>query len=451
MRWALYPSQYWSRPALLSFVPAIAATPSPMDSQLPDPKQMDHLSTLPDALLLTILSLLPLRVAARTSVLSCRFRHLWRARPSLSLISRDLPPPKCHNVVAMAHSALLRRDPSHPLFSLLLDISGYAGFKDSFFPSLLLKAHSLRLRHLTIESCSSWDLLHSLPTIFSIDSLESLSLPTLRPSVSSLQAFQFPSSITLTCLKRLSLSLVDIHPAEINRLLSELPSLEDLHLQVCATDPMVLSSQTIRKLELIVVVGCENFDALELSMPLLELLCFETHGLSINKSLPHIHGAIPSLRKAVIKLEELHRKDASAAAGLLKYISQAEELSLNLKESEDEMVPFTILLEPGKDPPNFPNLKNLDVTMCCHKHNFEAVVAVLHHCPALESLKLVHEFPKFTYRSRLRNWEDWVSELPCSGCRYVYFRNLHLGENVKEFEFIKSLNNKYTFTRQASN
>ncbi|KAJ4786890.1 F-box/RNI-like/FBD-like domains-containing protein [Rhynchospora pubera] len=433
----------------------MATTPIPIDSQsqLPDPNanEIDHLSALPDALLLTILSLLPLRVAARTSFLSRRFRHLWRARPSLELISRDLPPPKCDNVVAMADSALLRRDPSHLLLSLLLDISGYAGFKDSFFSSLLLKAQSLLLRHLTIgESCSSWDLLHSLHIIFSIHSLQSLSLPTLRPSVSSLQAFQFPSSITLTCLKSLSLSLVDINPAEINRLLSQLPSLEDLHLQIRVTDPMLLSSQSIRKLELIVVVGCENFDTLELSMPLLEFLCFETHGLSINKSLPHVHGAIPSLRKAVIKLDELHKKDASAAAGLLKCISQAEELSLHLKESEDEMVPFTILLEPGKDPPNFPNLKSLDVTMCCHKHNFEAVVAVLHHCPALESLKLVHEFPKFTYRSRLRNWEDWVSELPCSGCHYVYFRNLHLGENVKEFEYIKSLNNKYTSKRQAS-
>ncbi|KAJ1688790.1 hypothetical protein LUZ63_012945 [Rhynchospora breviuscula] len=436
----------------------MATTPSPIDSQsqLPDPKsnqiETDHLSGLPDALLLTILSLLPLRVAARTSFLSRRFRHLWRARPSLELISRDLPPPKCDNVVAMADSALLRRDPSHPLLSLLLDFSSYAGFNDSFFPSLLLKAQSLRLRHLSIgDTCSSWDLLHTLHIIFSIHSLQSLSLPTLRPPISSLQPFQFPSSITLTCLKSLSLSLVDINPAEINRLLSQLPSLEHLHLHVCATDPIILSSQTIRKLELIVVVGCENFDSLQLSMPLLELFCFETHGLSINKSLPRIHGAIPSLKKVVIKLDELHRKDASAAAGLLKCISQAEELSLHLKESEDEMVPFTILLEPGKDPPKFPNLKNLDVTMCCHKHNFEAVVAVLHHCPALESLKLVHEFPKFTYRSRLRNWEDWVSELPCSGCRYVYFRNLHLGENVKEFEFIKSLNNKYTSIRQASN
>ncbi|XP_078180699.1 putative F-box protein At3g44060 [Carex rostrata] len=402
-----------------------------IDEQLSDPDEIDRFSNLPDTLLVSILSILPTRIAARTSVLSHRFCHLWEASSSLDLISRDLPPPKSHNFAAMADRALLLRNPSHPLLSLRLDVSGYVGFHESFFSSLLVKAASLGLRHLAIECCNSWDLVHSIPIIFSIDSLESLSvIPTLKPLPSPHEEYRFPSGITLTHLKSLSLSLIDLDPARLNNLLSELCSLEDLHLQLCATDTISISSQSIRKLELIIVVGYPNFHTVGLSIPSLESLCLETHGPL--QSLPRIHGAIPLLRKAVINLHELHERDVSAVAGLLNCISHVEVLSLNIKESEDEMFPFPILLQPGKDPPKFSNLKHLDVTMCFHEHNFGAVVTLLHHSSALESLKLVHEIPKFTYRARGRSRKDWASKLPCGAvddCCYAYFKNLYLGEN----------------------
>lgn len=306
---------------------------SPIDSPISDPHdQIDRLSSLPDALLISMLSLLSTRVAARTSLLSRRFRHLWEASPCLDLISRGLPPPKYLNFSAMADRALLRRDPSHPLHSLLLDVSGY-NQSVSFFSSLLVKAGSLGLRHLTIECCSSWNLLHSIAIVFSIDSLESLSIiPTLRPLPSCLEDYRFPSGIALTRLKTLTLSLIDVDPVRLNRLLSELCSLEDLHLQVCGTDAMSISSQSIRKLDLIIVVGYVNFHTLELSIPSLELLRLETHGPF--HSLPKIHGEIPLLRKAVINLNELHEGDVSAVAGLLKCISHVKELIMDIKESE---------------------------------------------------------------------------------------------------------------------
>ncbi|XP_056697458.1 putative F-box/LRR-repeat protein At3g18150 [Spinacia oleracea] len=40
-------------------------------------KGVDRLSSLPDAILIIILSLLPINIAASTSVLSQRWRHLW--------------------------------------------------------------------------------------------------------------------------------------------------------------------------------------------------------------------------------------------------------------------------------------------------------------------------------------------------------------------------------------
>ncbi|KAJ4772069.1 F-box family protein [Rhynchospora pubera] len=79
-----------------------------------EPNQMDHLSSLPDELLVTILSFMPTHIAARTCVLCRRFRHLWKASPSLQFISEDLP---YENFMAMTDHALFPRNPSHPLIS----------------------------------------------------------------------------------------------------------------------------------------------------------------------------------------------------------------------------------------------------------------------------------------------------------------------------------------------
>jgi hypothetical protein len=56
---------------------------------LDDIVDLDRLSILPDALLHDIVSRLPIKEAARTSVLSRRWRPLWRATPFVSLGRSD--------------------------------------------------------------------------------------------------------------------------------------------------------------------------------------------------------------------------------------------------------------------------------------------------------------------------------------------------------------------------
>ncbi|XP_078169193.1 putative F-box/FBD/LRR-repeat protein At4g13965 [Carex rostrata] len=189
--------------------------------------QIDRLSNLSYALLLTILSFLPTHIAARTSVLCRSFRHLWEASPSLALISKDLPypQPEKDNFVSMAERALLCRNPHHPLLSLHLEISRCDRRNASFLCSLLTKARCLQLRHLTIEGCYYADFSTILRIILTMTTLRCLSLdrvPSLEYDISFRYCpkFKFTSGITLTCLRSLSLGLVSTNLEYFNPLFS---------------------------------------------------------------------------------------------------------------------------------------------------------------------------------------------------------------------------------------
>ncbi|KAJ3684163.1 hypothetical protein LUZ61_013327 [Rhynchospora tenuis] len=412
-----------------------------------DPRQTDRLSNLPDALLVTILSLLPTRMAARTCVLCRRFRHLgaalWETSPSLDLISQEFSPEEilASFFEAMGDRALLRRSPSHPLLSLRIELEMFFRFppyetKYPFLHSLCDKARSLAVRHLTLEGCLFWSTWPSLSLIFSTDSLQSLSLSQLY--VHWHQTSVISSGVTLINLKNLSIGFYTGDPTKLNLLLSQLPSLEVLSIGHDTTHPFSISSQTIRQLKLTICMDSSIQKGVHLSLPSLELLHVENYGFG----LPHIRADIPSLRKAVLHLNWLHQKDCITVSGLLNSISHAEELILHLKESDREMYPFPILLEEGKDPPKFSNLKHLEVTMCFHEHNFEAIVSLLHHSPALESVKLVHKAPfSMTRKRKMDGWRSMLPQNADGNCNYVHFTNLHLGQ---QREFMKLVGKKFT-------
>ncbi|KAJ4812880.1 F-box family protein [Rhynchospora pubera] len=335
----------------------------------PNPDQPDLLSSLPDELLIKILSSLPTHMAARTSILPSRFRHLWEASPCVHLIAF------CREeFITMFNRALRLRNPSHPLVSLSLEYSG-SPLPVSFRHSLCAKVSSFGVQHLTVRGRH---LIPIIPMISSINCLQSLSLPVIN-----FEFDQFPSGITLTCLKSLSLELHSFYSkARIGQFFSELCCLEDLHLDTSYIDSLSLSSQSIRKLKLI-MHSTLILHSVSLILPSLESLHLEIQEY-FNCNLFHIHGEVPMLQRAVISLNCVRARDFSAITRLLSFISNVKELSMCLKEPQDEKHPIPFLFEPGKDVPNFHNLKHLDVHLCMHEHNFEAVIIMLHNCPNLE-------------------------------------------------------------------
>ncbi|KAJ1699366.1 hypothetical protein LUZ63_007878 [Rhynchospora breviuscula] len=423
--------------------------------------EIDCLLILPDALLITILSLLPTGIAARTSVLCRRFRDLWKACPSVDLsfmYDQLCRPPRTRALsnVAMANSALFSRQPSDQSL-LSLHISLFLNFGSegqfllpsdltpSFISSLFAHAHSLGLRHLTLDGNWDFELFEiCLRSVFSISSLESLSI-CIRSQI------PFPSATTLTRLKSLTINLDQDTSAQVRRLLLELCCLEHLELSIKGSLGGVsnLSSLTIKTLKLM-IQPLERTYSVGLSMPKLEFLYFTSVGSFGN--LPHFHGDFPVLRESVITLCYLYPNDVAAVAQLLNCISHVEELSLKLEEAMDFDCPSGILLELGKRAPKFPNLKHLDARMCFHEHNFQAMVGILRQSPSLQSLKLIHvQVHHFGQKRRKRN--AWRSKLPRNtdgNHQHAYFSNLHLGENYKGF--MKLLNKKFTLKKvQAHN
>nr|TKW15184.1 hypothetical protein SEVIR_5G220000v2 [Setaria viridis] len=77
---------YLPPPAVLSYLPPPAVSSSsilssPFPAASPDGEEEDRVGLLPDAILRNIVSRLPIKDAARTAVLSSRWRHIWTSAP----------------------------------------------------------------------------------------------------------------------------------------------------------------------------------------------------------------------------------------------------------------------------------------------------------------------------------------------------------------------------------
>ncbi|KAJ4749947.1 F-box/RNI-like/FBD-like domains-containing protein [Rhynchospora pubera] len=218
-------------------------TPTPVPVPVPPPPAgPDLISQLPNSILHSILSLLPIKDAVRTSALSSRWRHLWKAAPlrldSSSFDPNVQPPLNLFHVIRPPYwswEAIFRVFHSHhgPIQSLSLTL-----FTPSEMDRFVESAVQRGIRQLNLVA-SYYEGTYELPAFLLLcNSLHQLSL----------RGCAFPQALPLSIFPNLTELRLNSVPLP-NDLLPNCASLQTLLLATSSEGPPVsISSPSLRKL-----------------------------------------------------------------------------------------------------------------------------------------------------------------------------------------------------------
>ncbi|MED6144439.1 hypothetical protein PIB30_015651 [Stylosanthes scabra] len=232
------------------------------------------ISTLPDSILCHILSFLPTRTSMATSILSRRWRHLWKDLHVLNLdgysfsapeLSRDQVEERFVDFVnEVLHHVQVRRIQK---FRLDGEVRNYSHTLSFWIDSVTSGPH---LQELYLSLWNSSGSFYTLPySVFSCTSLVSLILKgDIIVSFDNLQSVQLPS------LKNLELEVISV---ELDKLLSHCPALEMLKVFIFfnsgGIDPNEIHLPPSLKRLTLESEACDStVDHLEIHTPSLEYL-----------------------------------------------------------------------------------------------------------------------------------------------------------------------------------
>jgi hypothetical protein len=240
--------------------------------------EVDLISTLPDALLGTIISLLSTKDGARTQVLAHRWRPLWRSAP-LNLDAKHLSVDQFQRVSIV--SRILSDHPgparcfSFPFSGLLKDkykISMDAAKIEAWFDSRALD----NLQELEI-SFEGFELMDESKKGYPLPSSMFRLASTLL--VATIEYCDFPNeiahSVNFPLLKNLTLTFVSISDKVLHVVLSACHVLETLYLQeILQMGCLHISSPTLRAISFIACCSVVTEELVIVDTPLLERLLF---------------------------------------------------------------------------------------------------------------------------------------------------------------------------------
>ncbi|PNY10409.1 F-box/LRR-repeat protein [Trifolium pratense] len=233
----------------------------------------DRLSELPDCVLHNILSFLSAKGAVETSVLSPRWKYLWKRLPTLRLHSSHFRHLK--QFTKFVSQILSRRDGSTSIHTL--------NFHRQLLvePQLLKRVINYAISHDVQEifiqvKC---DIQHFPPCLFSSHTLTSLKLAIVHPKIYAMRAL-FPNSLDLPSLTTLCLHLFAFSVGDDGRAepFSTLKKLNTLIIDKCeVVDAQNLLISNITLVNLTIVIRDYPPDAcieIELSTPNLCTFCY---------------------------------------------------------------------------------------------------------------------------------------------------------------------------------
>ncbi|KAF5178705.1 F-box/RNI-like/FBD-like superfamily protein-containing protein [Thalictrum thalictroides] len=331
----------------------------------------DRLSCLSDDLLLQILSYLDMKKVVQTSVLSKRWRYVWKSLTVLNLNNQNFT--NKLNYEKFIIQVLRDRDRSlsvhkisacyelcyhdeHGLGSWILTALSRNTIQELH---LLLNCRTSNLRYYTSNLVISF--------IFSYDSLRSLHLESIMGKIKL--KIQLPPLIDLPLLTNLRLtSIHNISTEFLDKIFSGCPVLESLHLLNCEVEGSGTKSLTIssRQLKHLVVDIHNLHKSLQFIVVAPNLISFECR---------HLHETSDFISK----------EDVESIITCLERLSNITSLTL------DRSLLKVLSLWPGelrKSQSPFVFLRYLKLSTSIKPDSLPALIYLLNNSPAIESLAI---------------------------------------------------------------
>ncbi|MED6136632.1 hypothetical protein PIB30_057731 [Stylosanthes scabra] len=377
--------------------------------------EIDIISTLPDCLLCHILSFLPGKttsVVATTSVLSRRWRYVWKDLPTF------------HFTLARPYN------PSNPLETFLSLRTA------RIFRKFHLDAHITENELSTVQSwieSAMGPTLEELQVYFSVIDIQKPLIPlpifrcTALVTISFCRCFSVlnHSSYHLPSLKTMTLHLESSN--NIEALLSGCPVLEFLKLDICQICPNPNpnpNKETIR-------VASSSLKILDINAIYIGVVIIEEVKIDA-PSLEYLHLNIPSSQLEEVSAGNLQKVQSASLIfsyvyggysliELLKEIRNQRMMLLTLSEMDSIALPTYQLME-------FNHLFQLHLTV--QNFSSKVVMDMLGKCRVLKDLKIVRK-----QKGESQGWTEPVDVPNClvSHLEYVVFDMCLGSEEEKEF------------------
>lgn len=359
-------------------------------------KNADRLSSLPPEILSHILSLMPTKLAVKTSILSKKWRYSWMLVYNLDFddIGRPLHGKECFLEFV---DRVLKRCKTSKLELFRLNISRWA-FPKSTFSEWISEAVKRNVCELDIQ-VRKLDLPLSL---FTCKTLTRFRLHFSQPhSRQSRALWDCPSVVTLPCLQTLDV-IVHSNPFDtVFKLIHGCPALENLSLEIThrnSADDYCFEIPTLKRLTLSIFSSISAIHKVVLNVPNLEYLCVLEHCLKSLFVIKDLSSLVEAKSSCGIQCYHLW-------AELLKGISGAKYLSSHMIGPHSHPLNFHL--------PEFPNVKRLEF-----KGNAGRVclliLQILENCSELEHLCINMEVGSF--------WNEEPQPVP--GCLVTNLKTL---------------------------